>query len=212
MAGRFLIAVLALWLSGHFAAGRSISDIPAAREALLRIVSPKFYRSLLISPVEGWIVVRGDLIGDHLLGPRVVHSELGGSYDPLALELARNLQIVDYTRVDMASSRRTVFVHLLIYQIADGAMAMSFAHLDESGGNQLRYSGAAWMAVQKAGRWVTIEPRQLTPHERRGPRTYTLAVEASGSARSLQGNGRPSIAAMSVRGAGVNAAHSMRVR
>jgi hypothetical protein len=212
MAARFLVTVVALLVSGHFATARSISDIPAAREALLRIVSPRFYRSLLISPVGGWIVVRGDLVNDHLLGPRVIHSELGGIYDKLALELAQNLQIVDYTRADMSSARLTVFVHLLIYEIADGTMAMSFAHLDESGGNQLRYSGAAWMAVQKAGAWNTIEPRQLTPHERRGPRTYTLAVESPNSARSLQGNGRPSIAAMSVRGAGVNAAHSTRVR
>jgi hypothetical protein len=212
MAARFLIAVIALLLSVNFAGARSIGDIPAAREALLRIVSPKFYRSLLISPVKGWIVVRGDLVNDHLLGPRVVHSELGGSYDKLALELAQNLQIVDYTRPDLFSSRRAIFVHLLIYEIADGAMAMSFAHLDESGGNQLRYSGAAWMAVEKTGRWITIEPRQLTPHERRGPRTYTLAVEAPGSTRSLQGNGRPSLAAMSVRGGPVTAAHSTRVR
>jgi hypothetical protein len=157
-------------------------------------------------------VVRGDLVSDHLLGPRVVHSELGGRYDKLALELAQNLQIIDYTRDDLFSSRQTVFVHLLTYEIADGTMAMSFAHLDESGGNQMRYSGAAWMAVQKAGGWTTIEPRQLSPHERRGPRTYTLAVESANSARSLQGNGRPSIAAMSVRRAGVSAAHSMRVR
>jgi hypothetical protein len=204
--------MLTLLLGGNFAVARSINDIPAAREAVLRIVSPKFYRSLLISPVKGWIVVRGDLVNDHLLGPRVVHSELGGSYDKLALELARNLQIVDYTRVDLFSSRRAVFVHLLIYEIADGTMAMSFAHLDDSGGNQLRYSGAAWMAVEKAGRWITIEPRQLTPHERRGPRTYTLAVEAPGSGRSLQGNGRPPLAAMSVQGGPVTAAHSTRVQ
>lgn len=200
MVGRFFMALIALLLGGNFAAARSINDIPAAREALLRIVSPKFYRSLLISPVEGWIVVRGDLGNDHLLGPRVVRSELGGQYDKLALELAQNLQIVDYTRADMSSARRAVLVHLLVYQIADGSMAMSFAHLDESGGNQLRYSGAAWMAVLKGGKWVTIEPRQLTPHEKRGPRTYTLAVEWANSARSLQGNGRPSITGMSIQG------------
>jgi hypothetical protein len=212
MAGRFLIALIALWLSGNFAAARSINDIPAAREALLRIVSPKFYRSLLISPVEGWIVVRGDLVNDHLLGPRVVRSDLGGQYDKLALELAQNLQIVDYTRADMSSARRAVLVHLLVYQIADGTMAMSFAHLDDSGGNQLRYSGAAWMAVLKGGKWVTIEPRQLTPHEKRGPRTYTLAVEPANSARSLQGNGRPSTAAMAIQGGEINAHHSLRAQ
>ena len=180
---RFFVALVSILLTSQFAVGRSINDIPAAKESLLRIVSPKFYRSLLISPIEGWIVVRGELVNDHLLGARISHSELGGNYDRLALELANNLQVVDYTRADRSDPPRTVFVHLLIYQIADGTMAMSFAHFDEAGGNQLRYSGAAWMAVLKGGEWVTIEPRQLTPHERRGPRTYTLAVEGPNSAR-----------------------------
>jgi hypothetical protein len=156
--------------------------------------------------------VTGYLINDHLAGTKVLRSELGDGYEQLALDLAHNLQIVDYTRADRSSAPRTVLVHLLVYKIADGTMAMSFAHFDEAGGNQLRYSGAAWMAVLKGANWVTIEPRQLTPHERRGPRMYTLAVEAPGSARSLQGNGRPSIASMSVRGAGVSVMDPTRVR
>ena len=197
----------------HLSEARSINDIPAAKESLLRIVSPKFYRSLLISPVEGEVVVRGALLNDHLSGTRIIKSELGGEYDQLALELANNLQIVDYTREDTRSSGQSVLVHLLVYKIADGTMAMSFAHFDDIAGNQLRYSGAAWMATRKGNQWVTIEPRQLTPHERRGPRMYTLAVEAANSARSLQGNGRPSIAAsMSVHGAPVTAYHSIRAR
>jgi hypothetical protein len=209
MSARFLLGFISLLLIGaQFAAARSISDIPSAKESLLRIVSPKFYRSLLISPVEGWIVVRGELLNDHLAGTHVVRSELGGAYDQLALELARNLQIVDYTRVGPSGPSQPVLVHLLIYQIADATMAMSFAQFDELGGNQLRYSGAAWMAVLKKGRWETIEPRQLTPHERRGPRMYTLAVEPANSARTLQGNGRPSIASMSVKGGPLTAWHS----
>ncbi|HZE12688.1 MAG TPA: hypothetical protein VE086_02935 [Chthoniobacterales bacterium] len=210
---RFLLTLLfSAGLGIHFAEARSINDVPAAKEALLRIVSPKFYRSLLISPIEGWIVVRGALMNDHLTGTKIIRSELGGTYDRLALDLANNLQIVDYTRDDMSGAPRAVFVHLLIYKIADGTLAMSFAHFDDVGGNQLRYSGAAWMAALKGDKWVTIEPRQLTPHERRGPRMYTLAVEAANSARSLQGNGRPSIAMMSVKGRPVSVTHSTRVR
>ena len=191
---------------------RSINDIPAAKEALLRIVSPKFYRSLAISPVHGWIVVRGNLVENHVAGARVVRSELGGKYDRLALELAHNLQIVDHTRVDRSSTGQPVLVHLLIYQIADGTLAMSFAHVDGPGGNQLRYSGAAWMAVLKDDKWVPIEPSRLTPGERRGPRMYTLAVEPANSTRTLQGNGRPPIASMSVQGAGINSGHSLKDR
>ena len=193
--------------------GRSINDIPAAKEALLRIVSPKFYRSLAISPVEGWIVVRGNLVQNHIAGARVAHSELDGRYDRLALELAHNLQIVDLTRVDMASTGRPVLVNLLIYHIADGTMAISFAQIEGPGGNQLRYSGAAWLAVLKGDKWVTIEPSRLTPHEQRGPRMYTLAIEPANSARSLQGNGRPPLASsITIQGAGINATHSLKDR
>src|SRR5207237_2282019 len=94
--------VMALvWLAligGNVAAAtapRNLNKIPAAREALLRMVSPKFYRSLLISPVEGWIVVRGDLVNNHLRGTKVIHSELGGAYEALGLVLADNLQVFD---------------------------------------------------------------------------------------------------------------------
>ena len=202
----------ALLLGSRDVEARSINDIPAAKEALLRIVSPKFYRSLAISPVEGWVVVRGDLVNDHLARTRVVRSDAEGNYNKLALELANNLQIVDLTRTATLNVRRSVSVHLLLYQIADGTMAMSFAHFDEAGGNQLRYSGAAWMAVRKGDKWLTIEPRQLTSHERRGPRTYTLAVEPANSSRTLQGNGRPPPTMMAIEGAGVNAGHSLKDR
>ncbi len=208
-----LLAICLLHGGPGLAFGRSIADIQGAREALLRIVSPKFYRSLLISPVEGWIVVRGNLIQDKLGGAHLVRSELGGKYDSLALELARNLQIVDQTRVDTASTGRPVLVHLLIYHIADGTMAISFAQAEGPGSNQLRYSGAAWLAVLKGDKWVTIEPNRLTPHEKRGPRMYTLGIEAANSARTLQGNGRPPLAStITIQGAGINATHSLKDR
>src|SRR5256885_5093996 len=110
MKGRLLLAlVCSVGFGIHFAEGRSLNDIPAAKESLLRIVSPKFYRSLLISPVKGWIVARGALMNDHLTGTKIIRSELGGAYDPLALDLANNLQIVDYTRSDMSGTPRMGF-------------------------------------------------------------------------------------------------------
>jgi hypothetical protein len=204
MRSKYLAAlVLVVLITSNVAAvsaSRTINDIPAARESLRTMVSPKFYRSLLISPVEARVVVRGTLARDHLVGPKVIHSELNGRYDALALELATNLKILNYTQPDTSASSRRVLVHLLIYQIADGKVALSFAHLEEPGGSQFRYSGAAWMAVLKGGQWVALHPSGLSPHERPGPRTYTLAIEAPGSLRSLYGNGRPPIATLSVQG------------
>lgn len=44
------------------------------------------------------------------------------------------------------------------YQIADGTMALSFAHLDEPGGDQADYYGCARLAVLKAdGKWTEIK-------------------------------------------------------
>ena len=155
---RFFLALTVLLLGSQLVVARSISDIPAAKEALLRIVSPKFYRSLVISPIEGWVVVRGTLMNDHLAGARIARSDLGGSYDCLALELANNLQIVDYTRVERSGPAPTVLVDLLVYKIADGTMAMSFAHFDEPGGDQMAYYGCAKLAVLKSdGRWTQID-------------------------------------------------------
>jgi hypothetical protein len=160
------------------APSRSIDDIPGAREALLRIVSPKFYRTLLISPLSGWIVARGQLAGTSLVNPRIVHSELGGVYDSLAVELSNNLQILGYPPMESRQPTPSILVHLLVYQIRDGKLVLSFANFDGAGGNQLRYYGAAWMAVEKPNHlWVTIEPLRLASYEKRGPRSFTLGVE-----------------------------------
>jgi hypothetical protein len=214
LARRLLGILMGAFIAGNSAplAARSISDIPAARESLRNMVSPRFYKSLLISPVEAYIVVRGDLANDHLVWSKIVHSESNGAYDALALELANNLQILNGTQSDTTGQPRRILVTLLVYQIADGKMAISFAHFDESGGSQLRYSGAAWMAALKGDKWVTIDPIRLSPHERRGPRTYTMAIETPNGFRSLYGNGRPPVGQLSVNGARVSAAHEIRPR
>lgn len=163
-----------------------MGDIPGARESLLRIVSHRFYQSLLISPVEGWIVVRGQLSGNRVFGARLIHSELSGAYDQLALDLANNLQVLGFPRVETGERTPPVLLHVLVYQIADGKLAISFAHFDGAGGTQMRYYGSAWMAVEKSNHlWVTIEPQRLAPHEQRGPRMYTLAVESAPARANL---------------------------
>src|SRR3954470_10137709 len=131
-------------------AQRTLTDIPGAPESVLRIVSPRFYKTLLVSPVEGWIVVRGQLSGGtRVFGARVVHSEEGGLYDQLALDLANNLRVIGYPHVELGDPTPTILLHVLIYKIKDGRLAVSFAHFDTPGGTQMRYYGCAWMAVEK---------------------------------------------------------------
>jgi hypothetical protein len=161
---------------------RTIKDVPEAREALRRTVSPGFYKSLEISPINGWITVRGMLATDHLVGMRVIRSDFGGRYDALALELAKNLQIRTDKREGTLIPTRPVLVHVLVYYIADGNLAVSFAEFDEVGGSQLKYYGSAWMGVEKGeNNWVTIEPKWVSPWEKRGPRSYALIVEKAGA-------------------------------
>jgi hypothetical protein len=89
---------------------------------------------------------------------KVVHSELNGAYDSLALERADAVRISGYYALDKVNATANVLVHLLIYKIADGTMALSFASLDEAGGDQQRYYGSAVLAVLKSdGRWTEIK-------------------------------------------------------
>lgn len=151
-------------LGGSFAAaplaaGRTLTDISAIPTRVLQgSISRKFYKSLLISPIQGWIVVRGHLSGARLSGVRVIHSELNGLYDPLALELAKDVVIAGSYSIDSPNAGNSVLLHLLIYQIADGTMALSFAHLDGPGGSQNKYFGCARLAVLKRdGKWTNIK-------------------------------------------------------
>lgn len=158
------VITLVVFLGNSFAAQasaevRTLPDmklIPA--RVLKRSISPKFYQSLLISPVQGWIVVRANLSGTRLSGAKVIHTELNGAYDALALKRAEEVLIAGNYSIERPHLGSSVLLHLLIYQIADGTMALSFAHLDEPGGTQMEYYGCARLGVLKSdGKWTEIK-------------------------------------------------------
>ena len=138
---------------------RTITDLNViSTRAFQRSISPQFYKSLLISPVHGWVAVRGNLSGTQLSGLKVVHSELNGRFDQLALRLAKEVKIAGYYSVEKPRVAAPVLLHLLIYEIADGTMALSFPQFTEPGGDQMEYFGCARLAVlKKDGKWVEIE-------------------------------------------------------
>ncbi len=137
---------------------RTVRDLPGFPEnTLKRIVSPKFYKSLLISPVEGYVVVRGHLSGGRFHGGQVTHSELGGAYDDMALALASHFTISHVGHMDYQMSALAVHQYLVIYKIADGMMALSFPVLAEAGRDQDDYYGSAFLAVKKDGKWTEIK-------------------------------------------------------
>jgi hypothetical protein len=140
------------------AKGRLLTDLNVIPTRVLeRSISPKFYKSLLVSPIEGWITVRGQLSGTRLSGARVIRSELKGLYDPLALRLAKEVVIAGNDTLDRPNAKQSVLLHLLTYQIADGIMVLSFAYFDGAGGDQMNYAGCARLLVLKNDKWTEIK-------------------------------------------------------
>ncbi len=154
-----LIASLTSGFAGQqSSAGRKIGDLKVIPTRVLqRSISPKFYKSLLVSPVEGWIVVRANLSGTRLTGARVIHSELKGLYDPLAMQLAKEALIAGNYSIERPNMPSSVLLHLLVYRIADGMMVLSFSHLDQPGGDQMEYYGCARLLTLKADKWTEIK-------------------------------------------------------
>ena len=144
------------------AQGRKIADIDIIpTQVLQRSISPNFYKSLLVSPIRGYVVVRANLSGTSLSGMRVVHSEPKGLHDHLALQRAKDVTIAGFYTLDRPNLKSSVLLRLLIYEIADGTMALSFAHVDGPGGEQMEYYGCARLAVLKNdGKWVEIKGPQ----------------------------------------------------
>jgi hypothetical protein len=157
--------------------GRTITELKVIPTRVLqRSISRKFFKSLLISPVEGWITVRAQVSGTRLTGMRVAKSDLNGAFDAVALKLASEVRLSGNFSTDRPNIPPPVLLHLLIYQIADGTMALSFAHFDEPGGDQMAYYGCAKLMVRKSdGTWTEIEgPEGLQGKGwaiKRGPKT-----------------------------------------
>ena len=110
-----------------------------------------------MSPVEGWVVVRANLAGTRLSGARVIRSELGGTYDPLALQLAKEALIAGNYSIERPNVTSSVLLHVLVYKIADGKMVLSFAHMDQPGGDQMQYYGCARLLTLKNDKWSEIK-------------------------------------------------------
>lgn len=136
---------------------RDLSDAISPR-VLQRSISPWFYKSLLVSPIDDWVVVRARLSHTQLSGARVIRSASNPAYDALALKRANEFRIAGNFSTGELSLTDSVLLHLLIYKIADGTMALSFAYLDGPGGSQMKYFGCARLSVLKSnGQWVEIK-------------------------------------------------------
>lgn len=178
--------LIVTWLTSSFAGqpqakGRTLEQLDVIPTRVLkRAISPKFYDTLVVSPVEGWVVVRGQLVGTKIAAPRIIRSDMSGQFDSLALQRAGDLTISRTFKADTQNPLTPVLLHLLIYKVADGTLALSFASLDSAGGDQHDYFGCSKLEVLKHnGTWTEIKGPP-------GLQGKGLMVRAPGLAHNLE--------------------------
>jgi len=130
---------------------RNLPDFPLTH--LKMSLSPKLYKSLLISPLTAWVVAEAPSIAGS--EPKMVRSDAGGVFDKLALEMAKGWGSVGYNTTESRTQRPSLLVHLLIYKLVDGVMAVNFAHNDQAFYAGIQHSDV-WVGVFKNGKWTRI--------------------------------------------------------
>lgn len=143
--------------------GKTIKDLSGSipLEVLERSVGSKFYRSLLVSPLEDWSVIRARIAGRRLSGARIIRPAANPAYDSLALKFASDLPLAASDSRGSARQTDSAEMHLLIYRIADGLMAVSFAYAESSANKEMKRFGTVRISVRaKEGRWAEIRPSE----------------------------------------------------
>jgi hypothetical protein len=157
MAGLSAPTTLAAPLHAH---GKTIKDLSGTISlgVLQRSVSPKFYRSLLVSPLDDWSIARARIAGGRLSGVRVIRSAANPAYDSLARKFANELTLFANDPRGSAGQTDSALIHLLIYKIADGMMAVSFAYPEAPAGQQRKNFGNVRLSVKtNGGPWTEIK-------------------------------------------------------
>jgi hypothetical protein len=152
-----LATAVQLFVAAPPASARTIQEIPNfPLQALRSGVGRKLYSSLAISPVSAWVMARASVVNGHTMGAQIVHSEGGGVYDKAVLAMANDYTVSGGNTTESRLQKDTLNVHLLIYDIKDGKMAICFSHNDDPRYNGVGQVGTAWVGILQAGKWVTI--------------------------------------------------------
>jgi hypothetical protein len=131
---------------------------------------------LLASPLDDWSVVRAQITGSRLGRPRVIRPATNPAYNSLALQYANGLTLVTNQRRKGTRQSDSALMHLLVYKIADGVMAVSFAHPEAAADQQIKGAGQIRLSVKtNEGEWTEIKASQTQEEKRsslheRGPR------------------------------------------
>lgn len=146
-----------IFAAAPLASARTVQEIPNfPLQALRSGVGRKLYSSLAVSPVSAWVMARAAVVNGHTMGAQIVHSEGNGVYDKMLLEMANNYTVTGGNTIESRLPKDTLNVHLLIYDIKDGKMAVCFSHNDDARYNGVAQIATAWVGILQGGKWVTI--------------------------------------------------------
>ena len=101
-------------------------------------------------------MARAGVMNGHTIDARIMHSEGNGVYDKMLLEMANSYTITGANTTESRLAKDSLNVHLLIYDLKDGKMAVVFSHNDDARYNGVGQIGTAWVGIFQAGKWVTI--------------------------------------------------------
>jgi len=130
---------------------RNLPDFPLP--TLKMSLSPKLYNSLSVSNVDAWVVVQ---LPPHGGEGKIVHSEGGGVFDKMALTMATSWTPSAFNTTESRLKQGpSLKVHLLVYKVVDGLMALNFAASDEAFYAGRAYSDV-WVGLWHGGKWTRI--------------------------------------------------------
>lgn len=152
-----IVTAVQIFAAAPPASARTVLQIPNfPLQALRSGVGQKLYSSLAISPVSAWVMARASVMNGHTGGAQIIHSEGNGAYDKALLEVANNYTVTGGNTTESRLAKDTLNIHLLIYDLKDGKMAVVFPHNDDARYNGVGQIGTAWVGVLQGGKWVTI--------------------------------------------------------
>ena len=163
----FLLALSLSFVCSTFAAPPKTVAIPANARTIQNIasfphndlkhsVASHFYKSLLISPLQAYVVTRAPVTGTHTSNAKILKSDAGGAFDKLALAMANDYSVSGSNTTESRARTDYIVSHLLVYKIADGIMALNFSSNDDPRYADYNVFSPAWIGIWKGGKWNTI--------------------------------------------------------
>jgi hypothetical protein len=140
------IAILAVLIAApRNSSARSMLDIPGLPVSALAVYMPKeAYQRLANAPIKAYVMVRGQVGNNKVMGARVAHSEANGVYDKIALQMATSMEV--YSDISSSRLHSNVLIHVLIYGLPDNSEdALAIAQNDAVGSANLVYSRSLMM-------------------------------------------------------------------